>query len=325
MMRTEQVSGEMVITRTFGAPREFVWRAWTEAEYINRWWGPKDFTAPVIRIDLREGGRYLYCMRSPEGQDFWSTGVFREIVPMERIVATDSFSDAKGNVVSASTYGMSGDWPDELVATVTFADADGRTEVTIREAGIPEGEMRDQAVGGWMESLDKLAEVLKEGEIATGKTHIAAEPGRQEIVISRIFDAPREAVFDTYLDPALVPRWWGPKRFTTTVDAMEVRRGGIWRYVQRDPDGNVFAFFGVYHDIVPPERVIYTFEFEGTPGHVQLETVTLEDLNGRTKVTDQAVFRTVEERDGMLSTGMEEGVNESMDRFAALVERKRSP
>jgi len=104
---TRTNGGELHITRFFNASREFLWRAWTEPEHVMQWWGPKGFTSPFCRIDLRVGGSYLYCMRSPEGQDFWSTGVYLEIVPMDRIVATDSFADEKGNVVPASYYGMS--------------------------------------------------------------------------------------------------------------------------------------------------------------------------------------------------------------------------
>ncbi|MDN7013743.1 SRPBCC domain-containing protein [Methanoculleus sp. FWC-SCC3] len=162
MEEAEQIRSELLVGRVFDAPRELVWKAWTEPDYVRRWWGPKGFTAPVMEIDLRVGGRYLYGMRSPEGQDFWSTGEYREIVPAERIVATDSFADADGNVVPASAYGMTGDWPTELLSTVTFEDADGGTKVTIREPGVPVDEGRDMAVVGWNESLDKLTEVLKE-------------------------------------------------------------------------------------------------------------------------------------------------------------------
>ena len=150
-------------------------------------------------------------------------------------------------------------------------------------------------------------------------TNLIAEPGKQEIIITRVFDAPRESVFKTYTDPDLIPQWWGPKNLTTTVDKMDVRPGGVWRFVQRDADGNEYAFNGVYHQIVPPERLVGTFEFEGMPGHVSLETVTLEDLKGKTKLTEKSVFQTVEDRDGMLKSGMEEGVAETMDRLAELI------
>jgi uncharacterized protein YndB with AHSA1/START domain len=151
---------ELVITRIFDAPRELVWKAWTEPERMMRWWGPKDFTSPACKIDLRVGGKYLFCMRSPEGQEFWSTGVYREIVEPERIVCTDSFADEKGNPVPASHYGMPGDWPAELLVTVTFEEYEGRTRMTLQQVGIPP-EMGDMAEAGWNGSLDKLAESLE--------------------------------------------------------------------------------------------------------------------------------------------------------------------
>lgn len=151
---------ELVIMRVFDAPRELVWKAWTEPEHMMRWWGPKGFTSPACKIDLRVGGVYLNCMRSPEGQDYWSTGVYREIVPPERIVCTDSFADQEGNVVPASHYGMSADFPLEMLVTVTFEEQGGKTKLTLKHVGLPAGGDRDGAQQGWSESFDKLAEVL---------------------------------------------------------------------------------------------------------------------------------------------------------------------
>ncbi len=151
---------ELVITRVFDAPRELVWKAWTEPERFKLWWGPEGFTCPSCRIDLRAGGKYLACMRSPEGQEFWSTGVFREIVPEGKIVYTDSFSDAEGNPVPASYYGMQGDWPPEMVVTVTFEAAGGMTTMTLRHDGLPSDMLSDCEIG-WSGSFDKLAGILE--------------------------------------------------------------------------------------------------------------------------------------------------------------------
>lgn len=156
---TKTSAGMLVINRIFNAPREIVWKAWTDPEQVGRWWGPKGFTSPVNRIDLRPGGRYLSSMRSPEGKVFWSTGVYREIVPEERIVCTDSFADENGDIVPASTYGMGGDWPLELLVTVTFEDLGRRTGVILRHEGIPDSE-KAAAEAGWNESFDKLADLL---------------------------------------------------------------------------------------------------------------------------------------------------------------------
>jgi uncharacterized protein YndB with AHSA1/START domain len=155
----------MVITRTFDAPRDAVWKAWTEPERIKRWFGPRGFTTPVYQMDLRAGGKYHSAMRSPDGQDFWSTGVFREIVEPERLVITDSFADEKGNKVPASYYGMSPDWSGESLITVTFEEVEGKTKMTLEGSGFSgmSAADRDNAQQGWSQSFDKLAEYLAEG------------------------------------------------------------------------------------------------------------------------------------------------------------------
>jgi uncharacterized protein YndB with AHSA1/START domain len=156
------VEQDIVIERVLDAPLEQVWQAWTEPERLQRWWGPKTFTAPVCKIDFRPGGKYHYCMRSPDGQDFWSTGVFYEIVPLKRIVFTDSFADEQGNVVPATYYGMGSDIPTELWVTLTFEELEGdRTRFTLRHDGFPPGEHSDMTQLGWNESIDKLIESLK--------------------------------------------------------------------------------------------------------------------------------------------------------------------
>lgn len=148
----------LIITRIFDAPRELVWKMWTDPEYFKRWWGPKTFTCPVCKIDLRVGGKYLNCMRSLEGQNFWSTGVYKEIVEFEKIIYTDSFADEKGNVVPAIHYGLSAGFPLEMLVTVTFEEIDGKTKMTLRHAGIENisDTDRNNMQQGWNESFDKL-------------------------------------------------------------------------------------------------------------------------------------------------------------------------
>ncbi len=156
------------------------------------------------------------------------------------------------------------------------------------------------------------------------QTTITAEPGKQEILITREFDAPRELVFQACTDPKLISKWWGPRYLSTQVDKMDVRPGGQWRFINRDAQGNEYAFHGVYHEVLAPERIIDTFEFEGLPetGHVTLETMKLEALpGGRTKLIAQSVFQSVADRDGMLQSDMEEGVNDTYDRLAELLQQ----
>jgi uncharacterized protein YndB with AHSA1/START domain len=147
-------------------------------------------------------------------------------------------------------------------------------------------------------------------------------PSEREAVLVRVFDAPRDVVFRTVLDPNLIPEWWGPKRLSVRVDQMEVKPGGAWRFVLRDSASRVFAFNGVFREIRPPERLSYTFQFEALPGHGVSETVELEDLGGeRTRVTFTSVFDSQVDRDQAMRWGMRDGALETADRFAKLLTR----
>ncbi len=148
---------------------------------------------------------------------------------------------------------------------------------------------------------------------------IVAEPGRQDIVMTRTFDAPRDVVFRAMTDPALLPKWWGLSETETVVDRFDFRSQGNWRIVERDTDGREYGFHGVIHDVSAPESYTQTFEFEGMPGHVLMETHRLEEVDGGTRYTSTAVFQSVEDRDGMLASGMETGAGQSMDQLAELV------
>ena len=147
-----------------------------------------------------------------------------------------------------------------------------------------------------------------------------------EVVSSRVFDAPRELVFRAYNDPTLVPRWWGPRGYTTVVETQDTRVGGKWRYLHRPPNGEEIAFSGEYREIVPPSRIARTFNFELIgPGHEVLETVELEELEGgRTKMTTSMLFLSKEDRDGMLESGMEGGYSESLERLDEVLEELKA-
>ncbi len=148
----------------------------------------------------------------------------------------------------------------------------------------------------------------------------------REVQITRDLDAPRDLVFKTMMDPKLIPQWWGPRRYTTAVDKMDVRVGGKWRFVNRAADGGEHWFNGEYREIVPPERVVQTFEYEPMAGHISVDTMTLEDIGpGRTRMTVRSVFATKEDCDGMMQSGMESGARETYERLdEILAERQRA-
>jgi uncharacterized protein YndB with AHSA1/START domain len=150
-------------------------------------------------------------------------------------------------------------------------------------------------------------------------TATVTTPTDREIHIERVFDAPRDKVFAAFTDPELIPEWYGPRGTTTVVDQMDVRSGGSWRFVMRSSDGSETAFRGTYREIAAPERIVQTFEWEGMPGHVSVESAVFEDLGDRTRLVVTTLFHTTEERDGMLGSGMEGGMNETYDRLDELL------
>jgi uncharacterized protein YndB with AHSA1/START domain len=153
------------------------------------------------------------------------------------------------------------------------------------------------------------------------KTTITAEPGIPQIIITREFDAPRNLVFRAHTDPDLLVQWLGPRDLTTAIDRYEVRDGGTWRYTQSDAQGNTYGFHGVFHGDPSPDAIVQTFEFEGTPGHVCLQTAAFAERGGKTLLRTVSAFQSVEDRDAMVASGMERGVHDSGERLAELLAR----
>jgi uncharacterized protein YndB with AHSA1/START domain len=158
--KTGTSGSDLVLTRVLDAPRELVFMAWTSPEYLLHWWAPNGCTIPFCTVDLRVGGVFHYCMRLPEGKDIWGIGIYREIIPPERLVYTDSFADAMGNPVPPSHYGLSPSYSSESLVTVTFVKQKGKTTLTLRHS-IPESVVEREGIRqGWSEMLDRLADQL---------------------------------------------------------------------------------------------------------------------------------------------------------------------
>src|SRR5580700_11269312 len=277
---------EMVITRVFDAPRELVFACWTEPEHLRHWQGaPRGFTVTSSESDIRPGGFFRICMRSPDGVDHWLQGSYREIAKPERLVFTHVWLDANRKPGK------------ETLVTITFAERDGKTEVTLRQTGFPSVESRDGHKVGWKSALDVLDDYLPEAA--------------RSIVITRVFDAPRTLVFDAWTDAKHVGNWWGPRGFTTTTHEMDVRPGGVWRLTMHGPDGVDYQNKITYLEVVKPERLVY--DHGGAEAQV---TVTFEDLAGKTRLTMRMVFQSAEERDRVVKkSNAIEGGNQTLDRF----------
>lgn len=338
-VKTDAEETPVTLTRVFNAPRDLVWKAWTDPELFKRWWGPAGFTSPTCKIDLRVGGKFLWCMRSPEGKEYWNTGSYREIAPPSLLIMAQSFADENGDVVPATHYGFSDKIPAVMVITVRLQEIDNktRTKMILTHAGLSKTSesMQKENEQGWNESLDKLEAAITAGQSTTvttksknaARTVFIAESGKQEVTVIREFNAPRELVFKAFTDPSLYVKWLGPRGYSMKLEKFEPKTGGSWRYIHKDPNGVEFGFHGVYHEVSPPERLIDTFEFEGLPekGHVSLETATFEALPDRkTKLTIHAVYLSVADRDGMVSSGMEGGMNDSFERLTELLAKLES-
>jgi uncharacterized protein YndB with AHSA1/START domain len=316
---------QLLIVRTFDASREDVWKAWTDSETFIKWWGPKHFSCPFCDINFKVGSKYLNCMLSGDGKDFWSTGTYKEIVPMERIVYTDSFSDEKGNIVPATHYGIE-EIPLELEVKITFEEFGGGTKMSLSHIGIPTGKIEKMTKIGWNESFDKLDKTLIANRLEVNpKIKVIAIPGIQELFIIREFEAARETVFNAHTDPELYIQWLGPSDLKTTLKTFEPRSGGKWRYVSKDNEGNEYSFHGFYHTFSAPKFIISTFEYDRFPesGHVFLEKIRFDCLSKqKTKLTYQMIFTSVEDRDFMLHSGMERDIEESYERLDELLSKK---
>ncbi|MFC6644936.1 SRPBCC domain-containing protein [Granulicella cerasi] len=153
----------MVVTRVFDAPRELVWKAWTDPKYVMQWWGPDGFTCPVCKMDFRVGGKAQFCMKSPDGQEFWNGIDYIEIVPYEKIVSSMYFADAQGNKIDASALGIEHEAIEDAYDVTLFEDlGEGRTKLTFIGNEPMESAKESGQLEGWNQILDKIAGVVAE-------------------------------------------------------------------------------------------------------------------------------------------------------------------
>lgn len=154
-----RVGATVSMERTFHASADRIWWVWNDPGSMEKWWGPKNYTAPVIKNDLRVGGTYLWAMRSPKGQMFWNTGVHKEVVPNKRIVSTMSFSDENGKPVPGSEAPAPGHWPNEITVIAEFSESGGKTKVIVTEVGVP-FIMKVLSKIAWQQQFDKIESLL---------------------------------------------------------------------------------------------------------------------------------------------------------------------
>ncbi len=319
---------ELHIKREFNAQRTMVWQAWTDTRHLPYWWGPKGMPTSVISADVRVGGDFRYSMQRPDGTTMWGKFTYKEIRAPEKLVWINSFTDDKGNVIRAPFGGPWDKWPLEIEYTITLTETNGRTALELR--GVPINtdeagwavfrEMHDNVTAGFNATMDQLEYFLRGGSTVTNSDTFKLDlVGDTEIETSRVFDAPKRLVYLAHTTAEHIQRWWGPRGMEITVPLMDFRKGGRYRIVHRDPQGNEYAFRGEYLEIVPEERLSMTFEFEGMPGHIAIETLHFTEAGGRTTLSSTMKFKSKSDRDGMAQSGMESGARQTWDRLEELL------
>ncbi len=303
---------ELTITRVFEASSRAAFRAWTDPQRLARWWGPRGFTSPVCEFDAKAAGAIRIDMRGPDGTVYPMTGEVREILEPERLVFACTPLDGRGTPIF------------EVVNTVTFTERKGKTSVAVHArvvkatpAAIP---YLAGMEAGWSQSLDRLGALLGAHpgtERPEGKG--ISRAADREIVVSRVLDAPREMVWDAWIDPQEVVRWWGPRGFTTTVETMDVRPGGVWRQVMHGPDGTEYPNNSVFTEVVRPERIAFDHggAATGRKGVNFRATWTFEELNRhQTRVTMRSVFPSAQDRERVVKEyGALEGGKQTLERL----------
>ncbi len=271
----------LVISRAFPAPRERVFKAWSSAEHIKRWFSPEGYTVPDAEIDFRPGGVCAICMRSPEGQDFWSRGKYLEISPPERLVFTSGIAVGDEPKFTAHT-------------TVTFEVDGAGTRMTVRQVY----EVYDEsflfavegAPEGWRTTLDKLAREVARIQAAAGRSVVHAS-----FSLERTYDAGPAKVFHALSDKGAKARWFeGGEGYTVLERQMDVRPGGRERLKGRWANGMTSTFDAVYYDVVPNQRLVYAYEMHLDERKISVSLATIElapaASGTRLVITEQGAF-----------------------------------
>lgn len=289
---------EVVMTRAFNAPRELVFEVCTQPQHMRQWWGPHQYSLPICEMDVRPGGRYRMVQRAEDGGEHPFSGEFREVLPPERLVMTQ-------------VYEPYADHP--MLVILEFQDlGDGRTRL-VDHMVFDTVESRDASMAAGMESgaresYERLAEHLQTLE--------------RGFWIERVFEAPRELVFDVWTDPQHVARWWGPDGFTNTVQEMDVRPGGSWRFVMHGPDGVDYPNLIRFLEVSRPSRLVYDHMGANPDDSPFRGEVTLyAEGPKQTRVVMRTLFPSADVREFVKREyHAVEGGNQTLDRLGAYLQ-----
>lgn len=304
---------ELIITRSFQAPRELVFKAWTDPNHLPQWWGPKGFTTTVQEIVVKPGGVWRYTMHGPDGVDYYNKISFIEVDGPERLVYSHG-DETEDELFRVSVSFEQQRMETKLTMRMLFKTAE-ELEKTIQEYG---------AIEGAQSTLDRLEDQIPK----VTYTKVAGT----EFMMERIFLAPRELVFKAFSTSEHLSQWFAPRGWTVPVSNLDFRVGGSWHFCMKCVDKNQGDFYGfeswgkaVYHEIVAPEKIVYTDYFSDADGNVAegmpagTVTFTFEEYEGKTKLVSKIEYPTAEELNKVIEMGMEQGATETWDRLAELL------
>jgi len=298
---------EIFIHRTINAPREMVYRAFTDPDQVQHWWGPNGFTNTIHSMDVRPGGEWRFIMHGADGTNYDNRVVYREVEAPARL-AYDHFAGDEAEP--------------HFKACVTLEETKGGTNVTLRmtfkDAAARAEVMKYGAVQGGQQTLGRLARFTAR-HIAARKNKLTLTlPSDREIVLTRDFDAPRALVFDAWTKPEHIRKWWGCGGMVMSVCESDLRPGGAWHYVLREKSGNEHPFKGVHSEVSPSEKVVRTQIYDVVPYNAEtaIVTVVFEEHGAQTRVIESILHETVAGCQGHLQSGMEEGSVATLDRLA---------
>ena len=298
---------DLVVTRIYEAPRALVWEAITDPAHLAAWFGPHGFDNKSANVELRAGGEYSVLMSGPGGREFNAVYTISEVAPIERLTMQTEQGDHEAeNFFRVRLIFELAERGTQTILTLTGQVLEAEANATGPLAGT------DTA---WSQSMERLAGTI-------GCLVLDAPADQPTIVISRMFDAPRELIWQAMTRPEHLRHWWGPHGSTNPEYEMDVRVGGKWRIVQRFPDGREFVFKGEYREIEPPEKIVQTFGMEGMfEGSEMVESMTLTALGDRTLLKVTSAAKSIEDRDGMLASGMSGGANATYERLATYLKQ----
>jgi uncharacterized protein YndB with AHSA1/START domain len=288
---------ELTITRLFNAPVNLVWDVWTKPEHIKNWWGPAGFYNTIFEMDVKPGGTWDFIMHGPDGTDYKNKSVFKEVIKFEKIVY-DHVSSPK------------------FRATVTFEERGNKTFLTWN------------MLFETPEELTKVVKVFKADEglkqnVAKLETYLEKGYAIDELTITRLINAPRELVFKAWTNKDMLAKWWGPNGFTSPVCEIDARPAGKIYIDMKAPDGTVHPMDGEVHEIIAPEKLVFTsaaLDEKNKRLFEVLNTVTLTEENGKTKLTLHVKVSKIRSEGQHHIKGMNEGWSQSIERLINLVE-----